>query len=80
MLKTGRREVPDSNPGRACRPSPSEFSVVFSETRVNAGWDPLERPPTEGTPPTDPDSTSGRLDSNLQPTNQLRFKAKSKSA
>ena len=43
-LKTGRREVPGSNPGRAGRPSRSEFSVVFSETRVNTGWDPLERP------------------------------------
>ena len=36
-LETGRREVPGSNPGRACRPSRSEFSVVFSETRVNTG-------------------------------------------
>ena len=36
-LKTGRREVPGSNPGRACRPSRSEFPVVFSETRVNTG-------------------------------------------
>ena len=36
-LKTERREVPGSNPGRACRPSRSEFSVVFSETRVNTG-------------------------------------------
>ena len=34
-LKTGRREVPGSNLGRACRPSRSEFSVVFSETRLN---------------------------------------------
>ena len=33
-LKTGRWEVPGSNPGRAYRPSRSEFSVVFSETRV----------------------------------------------
>ena len=36
-LETGRRGVPGSNPGRACRPSRSEFSVVFSETRVNTG-------------------------------------------
>ena len=36
-LKTGRQEVPGPNPGRACRPSSSEFSVVFSETRVNTG-------------------------------------------
>ena len=44
-LKNGRRKVPGSNPGRACRPSRAEFSVVFSETRVNTGYDPLERPP-----------------------------------
>ena len=36
-LKTRRREVPGSNPCHACRPSRSEFSVVFSETRVNNG-------------------------------------------
>ena len=36
-LETGRQEVPGSNLGRACRPSRSEFSVVFSETSVNTG-------------------------------------------
>ena len=36
-LKTGRPVVPGSILGRACRPSRSEFSVVFSETRVNTG-------------------------------------------
>ena len=36
-LKIGRREVPGSNPGQACRPSCSEFSVIFSETRLNTG-------------------------------------------
>ena len=36
-LKTGRLEVPGSNPGRACGPSRSELSMVFSETRVNTG-------------------------------------------
>ena len=36
-LKTRRGEVPGSNPGRACRPSHMEFSVVFSETRANTG-------------------------------------------
>ena len=36
-LEIGRREVPGSSPGRACRPSRSEFSVVFSENRVNMG-------------------------------------------
>ena len=36
-LKTGRRDVPGSNPGRACRPNRLEFSAVFYETRVNTG-------------------------------------------
>ena len=36
-LKTGRREVPGLNPGRAYRPNRSEFSMVLSETRVNMG-------------------------------------------
>ena len=49
-LKSGRREVPGSIPDHACRPSRSEFSVVFSETRVNTGWDPLERPPWRARP------------------------------
>ena len=53
-LKTGRREVLGSNPGRACRPSRLELSLVFSETCVNTGQDHLERPPTEGKPPIGP--------------------------
>ena len=65
-LETGRWEVPGYIPGRACRPSRSEFSVVFSETRVNTGQDPLERPPTEGIPPIGPGPTSGQLA--LKPT------------
>ena len=36
-LETGRWEVPDRNPGRACRHSRSEFSVVFFETLLNTG-------------------------------------------
>ena len=28
---------PGSTPRRACRPNRSEFSLVFSETRVNTG-------------------------------------------
>ena len=44
-LETGGREVPCSIAGPACRPSRSEFSVVFSETRVNTGQDHLERSP-----------------------------------
>ena len=34
-----------TNPCHVCRPSHSEFCVVFSETRVNTGQDSLERPP-----------------------------------
>ena len=34
-LKAGRQVVPSSFPGLAYRPSRSEFSMVFSETRVN---------------------------------------------
>ena len=48
---TGRPEVPGSNPGLACRPSRSEFSVVFSETRVNTGQDTLKRPPRRASHP-----------------------------
>ena len=47
LRKTGRREA---NPGRACRPSRSEFSVVFSRTHVNMGKDALERPPLRALP------------------------------
>ena len=36
-LKTGRRENLASSPRCACQPSRSEFSVVFSETRLNTG-------------------------------------------
>ena len=67
MLKTCRREVPGSIPDNTCRPSRSQFSVVSSETRVNAGWDPLERPPTEGMPPTGQGPTIRQLALNLQP-------------
>ena len=42
-----------SKTGRACRPSRAEFPVIFSETHVNTGWDPLERPLTEGIPSID---------------------------
>ena len=37
------QEVPGSIPGYACRPNRSEFSMIFSETRVNTGWNPIER-------------------------------------
>ena len=35
--QTGLPEVPGTNTGHARRPSRSELSVVFSETRVNTG-------------------------------------------
>ena len=66
-LKTGRRKVPGSIPGRVCRPNRSEFSVVFAETLVNMGQDPLERPPpAEGIPPISPGPTCGQLALSLQ--------------
>ena len=36
-LKTGGQKVPGLVPGRVCLPSLSDFTVVFSETRVNMG-------------------------------------------
>ena len=48
-LKAGRRKVPGSNPGRAFRPSRSEFSVVFFETCVNS-YDSSERLPWRALP------------------------------
>ena len=47
--KTGGWEVPGSILSRACQPSRSRFSVVFSKARVNTRLDPLERlPPPNG--------------------------------
>ena len=43
-LKTGWRKELSSVPGRAYCPSCWEFSVIFSETPVIMGWDPLEKP------------------------------------
>ena len=70
MLKTGRREVPGSNPGRTCQPSRSEFSVVFSETLVNTGSYPVERLTRRARPyrPRSHKRTIG-----LQPTTNLNF-------
>ena len=62
-LMRGERFSPD----RSRRPSRSEFSVVFSETCVNTGYDPLERSPTDGTPLTGPGPTRGQLALTLQP-------------
>ena len=69
-LKISRREVPGSIPSRSYRPSRSEFSVVFSETRIDTyllGF--LRKTRTEGIPPIVPGPTSGQLDLRSQPTN-----------
>ena len=39
----------------------SKFSVVFSETRVNTGYYPLERPRRRALPTIGPGPTSGQL-------------------
>ena len=80
-LKTGRREMPGSIPGRACRPSRSEFSVVFFETRVKTGQDPFERPPRRAlhlyaqVPQADnwPQTSNPSLRSSLQDPNQKKY-------
>ena len=43
-LKIDTREATGSIPDCACLPSRSEFTLVSSETDVNTGYDPLERP------------------------------------
>ena len=58
-LKTGRWEVQGSNPGRACRPSRFEFSVVFLRNSRKYGLESLRKTPTEDTAPTDPGLTCG---------------------
>ena len=68
-IKTGRWEVPGSIVGRACRASLSEFSVVFSETRLNMGQDTLERPSRRALSHSGP--TSGQLTLILQPTTYM---------
>ena len=67
-----RREVPGSILGRDCRLSHLELSVVFSETRVSTGQDPLERPQRRAFLPIGPGPTCGQLAYPYnQPTNQL---------
>ena len=43
VVKTGRRVLQVSIPSSTCRHNHKEFSVVFSESRVNTGKDSLER-------------------------------------
>ena len=68
-LKIGRRQVPDSNPGRACRPSRS-FGVFrgFLQNLRKYGLRSLRKTPTEGTIPVGPGPTSEQLALHLQPT------------
>ena len=67
-LKTERREVPGSNPGRYCRPSRSEFTMVCFWNSRKYELGSLRKTPAEGIPPKIPGLTNGQLDSNQQPT------------
>ena len=60
-LKTGRREVPGSVPGRTCRPSLSEVSVAFLRNMRKYGLGTLKKIPKEGTPPAGPHSANEQL-------------------
>ena len=53
--------MPHSIFGRACQPSCSKFSVVFSETCINTDEDTLERPPMESIHPAGPCAICGHL-------------------
>ena len=66
MLKTSRRVVPGSIPDRVWPPNRSEFSAVFSETRLNR-LRSLRKNLMEGIPPIVPGPTNAQLDLNLQP-------------
>ena len=41
-LKAGRRKISSLIPGRACRPCRLVFSVVFTKTKINTSYDPLD--------------------------------------
>ena len=70
-LKTGRREVLGSTPGRACRPSDSEFYMVFLRNSGKYGLGFLRKTPTEDMPFIGPGPTSGQLTLKLQPNPTL---------
>ena len=70
-LKTGRREVPASNPDRTCRPSRSKFRGFLRNSRKYR-LESLRMTPTEGTSPVDERSHKRTIV--LQPTaSQLTF-------
>ena len=68
--QTDKQDVPSSILGRACRSKCTEFSVDFSETRKNMGYDQVERPPMEGIPPVSSDPSLRQSALIPQPTNQ----------
>ena len=51
VLKIGRQELPGSILACACRSNRSEFSLVFSETRINMSQSSLERSPGRASNP-----------------------------
>ena len=71
-LKNGRQEVTGSIPSHTFRPSRSEFPLVFFETRINAGYFPLERP-CGGHSPYRPRSHKWNLALILEPTSVQQY-------
>ena len=73
-LKTGRRKVPGSIPGRPCWPSRSEFTVVFFRNSLKYGLRSLRKILKKGILLTGPGPTSGQLILILQPTTEQQLK------
>ena len=69
VLKSGRREVPCSIPGRVCWPNRSKFSTVSLLNSRKYGLESFRMTQTEDTPPKGPGITSGQLA--LKHTTQL---------
>ena len=63
----GRREVPGSILGRACRPSRSVFSMVFFRNSRKYGLGSLRKTPMQGTPPIVP-GPIGLIPTSIHPT------------
>ena len=66
-IKADRRYVAGSIPGRARRPSRSEISAVFSETRLNTDWESLRMTSKEFFTPAGLGQTYGQLVFILKP-------------
>ena len=67
-LKTDVREVTSFNPSRACRPSRSEFFIVFYETCLNTGFGSLRKTPYGGNSKYSPRSFVWQFDLILGPS------------